>query len=90
MLRYLQKPSSRQCGRQLEFIPLIRSNGELKMKRGARLNARLGGFRGLPYWNTVNNILSGKPSLSGRMPLRRRNTALPNGYAAWLKEVALA
>ena len=61
MLRCLQQTFSRQCGRKVELVHFIRSNGELKMKSGPRPNAKLEGSRGLPYWNTGNGILNGKP-----------------------------
>src|SRR5208283_2761029 len=83
MLHYAKLASSKPCGLKAEFVLLIHSSGELRVKPGARPNGKLGRSRGLLFRNTGNNILNGKPLRSGSTPLRKRNIRLLTGCGAW-------
>ena len=82
--------SNEPCGHKAESVLSIQSSGGLRVNPAARLSAKLEKSRGLPFWSAGGGTLNGKPSRSGRMPLRRPNIRLLNGWLGWSRDGALA
>ena len=82
--------SNEPCGHKPESVLSIQSSGGLRVNPAARPSAKLEKSRGLPFWSAGGGTLNGKPSRSGRMPLRRPNIRLLNGWPWWSRDGALA